>query len=919
MVAQLPPESTLSGEAAGKIWMWTRCLKCEHQSGIPRSSHRVVMSTAARGLSFGKFLELSFSSHSVASRLSSKCGHSLHRDCLRFFGLGSSVAMFRYSPVEIYAACKPPPVLEFHNPNGQEWIKREAKSVLQRGDLFFLEVASSLQKLKNGDTSMPPRKSLNLPGSIKDLSEVENMLIQEKAEFEASLLKAINFSGHLGKGVNEILSLSWLTQELFLELYIWDRRLHSLLQCRKDTDAPRDQIHDPGLQGNVVPHNEIVGSYNGHCSTSLESSIQIPTDLEDSSSCNHSPCARKYSSMESELEMESAEVTENSISRSLLESEIAGLHSSISENFPGPIVDEHTSSFLGQDPSTGEFKLSSLTLTTTEYQQESISTSDHMQVNNNTPIAVEQVQSTENRTEPELKAESTTSGSEDSTFKEHHQQTNISNHSSNPILTDSKDWVWTPAKELRRAYRKDLHGGSLQKFDFVHSYTPSYLSSMHQLISQEKDTLHFPVGVDDNVISVHEGEISSIIACALALSEDQNSLMVNIDEKDIAEGKGEADKVIDNSYNFSSDGFVASNWSSIASVYYEGMHPSRSVSSLSSDELLTSTSEGSLFVDRLIASENLHPEISIGVRKGAGKHKYTVVCGHAKQFYALRRMCCPSELAYISSLSHCKKWDAQGGKSKAFFAKTLDDRFILKQVSKTEIDSFLEFAPDYFRHISDSINSGSQTCLAKILGMYQVRQNRAGKEMKINLMVMENLLFGRNVVRTYDLKGALFSRYITDADEKVLLDENFVEDMRRSPMYIGGRHKHLFQRAIWNDTSFLTSINVMDYSLLVGVDKQRREFVFGIIDYLRQYTWDKQLETWVKTSLVVPKNSLPTVISPKEYKKRFRKFMGRYFLTVPDAWSSEQCTGHCKFCNKGVGSSSVDSCQSSQITANSNT
>jgi 1-phosphatidylinositol-3-phosphate 5-kinase len=86
---------------------------------------------------------------------------------------------------------------------------------------------------------------------------------------------------------------------------------------------------------------------------------------------------------------------------------------------------------------------------------------------------------------------------------------------------------------------------------------------------------------------------------------------------------------------------------------------------------------------------------------------------------------------------------------------------------------------------------------------------------------------------------------------------------------------------------FLQSVNVMDYSLLVGVDKQKHELVFGIIDYLRQYTWDKQLETWVKTSLVVPKNVSPTVISPRDYKKRFRKFMAKYFLTVPDNWTPD--------------------------------
>jgi len=84
----------------------------------------------------------------------------------------------------------------------------------------------------------------------------------------------------------------------------------------------------------------------------------------------------------------------------------------------------------------------------------------------------------------------------------------------------------------------------------------------------------------------------------------------------------------------------------------------------------------------------------------------------------------------------------------------------------------------------------------------------------------------------------------------------------------------------------------MDYSLLVGVDEERRELVLGIIDYIRQYTWDKHLETWVKASGILggPKNEAPTVISPREYKKRFRKAMSTYFQTVPDLWSSNFIT-----------------------------
>lgn len=78
-VKRLPQEKSLLGEAEGKIWMWSRCRKCK--SG---STKRVLISTTARSLSFGKFLELSLSHYSSSRKLS--CGHSLDRDFLYFFG-----------------------------------------------------------------------------------------------------------------------------------------------------------------------------------------------------------------------------------------------------------------------------------------------------------------------------------------------------------------------------------------------------------------------------------------------------------------------------------------------------------------------------------------------------------------------------------------------------------------------------------------------------------------------------------------------------------------------------------------------------------------------------------------------------------------------------------------------------------------
>jgi 1-phosphatidylinositol-3-phosphate 5-kinase len=46
------------------------------------------------------------------------------------------------------------------------------------------------------------------------------------------------------------------------------------------------------------------------------------------------------------------------------------------------------------------------------------------------------------------------------------------------------------------------------------------------------------------------------------------------------------------------------------------------------------------------------------------------------------------------------------------------------------------------------------------------------------------------------------------------------------------------------------------------------------------------LETWVKSaSIMGNKTKIPTVISPKDYKSRFREAMGRYFILTPDKFT----------------------------------
>ena len=256
---------------------------------------------------------------------------------------------------------------------------------------------------------------------------------------------------------------------------------------------------------------------------------------------------------------------------------------------------------------------------------------------------------------------------------------------------------------------------------------------------------------------------------------------------------------------------------------------------------------------------------------------------YAEQFDALRRKCGVSE-RIVESLSRCMKWDSKGGKTKSVFLKTLDDRFVLKSLSPIETQAFLRFAPAYFRIMSESLFHELPSVIAKMLGFYQIiiKNPVTGVEFNWFLLVMENLFYDRSPTRIFDLKGSMRNRRIQSTGEQneVLLDENMVEFIYESPLFAREHSKKLLRASVWNDTLFLSRQNVMDYSLMIAIDENRKELVVGIIDCIRTYTWDKKLESWIKDR---GKNR-PTVTSPKEYKSRFREAMGRYVLQAPSCW-----------------------------------
>ena len=304
-------------------------------------------------------------------------------------------------------------------------------------------------------------------------------------------------------------------------------------------------------------------------------------------------------------------------------------------------------------------------------------------------------------------------------------------------------------------------------------------------------------------------------------------------------------------------------------------------------------------------------------------NKYEIIVYYPKQFEALRIAYCSTTENFLKSLSKSFEWtENSGGKSKAGFYKTFDNKFILKNVSETEFEMFLDNALEYFKYVSKFLFHKMPSILAKILGAYKITTQHKNKEVKYNLILMENLFYGMmtknnatfnsrdSSLKVYDLKGSNINRYITKNNRRpgqVLLDTNFLVDFNKEPVNIDSYVYSKLNLALLNDSEYLKKSGVVDYSLLIifdseGSEKQKLEEVgdnvyydyetnnffsekekshclikLGIIDYIRKYTWDKKMEFYGK-SIIYRDN--PTIVDPNVYRDRFYKTISRYFVGV---------------------------------------
>lgn len=231
------------------------------------------------------------------------------------------------------------------------------------------------------------------------------------------------------------------------------------------------------------------------------------------------------------------------------------------------------------------------------------------------------------------------------------------------------------------------------------------------------------------------------------------------------------------------------------------------------------------------------------------------------------------------------------GKSSAYFYLSPDQKYILKSCTKHDAQTLCDILPRYTAHFEKY----PQSWLPKYFGLYKVKIPGLPKQ---TLLIMNNWFAGRHKIhQKFDLKGSTLGRRASDKERRksspILKDLDWDETGYK--LEFEG-DKDIWLNILKADTEFLAQLQLIDYSLLVGVHDKKaleetaarmtytsieRAFVlkhnngntfiyFGIVDILTRYSTKKFIEKrWYHT--IRGKNASCT--DPKSYAQRFWSYV----------------------------------------------
>ena len=264
-----------------------------------------------------------------------------------------------------------------------------------------------------------------------------------------------------------------------------------------------------------------------------------------------------------------------------------------------------------------------------------------------------------------------------------------------------------------------------------------------------------------------------------------------------------------------------------------------------------------------------------------------------------------------------------GGASGSFMYYSSDKRFIVKQISHTEMKVLLDMLDDYERHMTESIDTDQdspthnqvQSMLLRVLQcnrmkMYHSSSRCLGQCLSgcLYFIVTENLLHKAVDPDVFDLKGSWVNRStLQRGDANAGKKKHTMKDNDlREKVYLNDQQRELFVQTVKDDAKFLCDRGIMDYSLLLGIEKGVSKFnvideedadrdalilpashansahmyYVGIIDILQEWDSSKKQERFCKALLGRDLDGVSS-IEPEKYLERFVRKMTSHVYEEP--------------------------------------
>ena len=162
------------------------------------------------------------------------------------------------------------------------------------------------------------------------------------------------------------------------------------------------------------------------------------------------------------------------------------------------------------------------------------------------------------------------------------------------------------------------------------------------------------------------------------------------------------------------------------------------------------------------------------------------------------------------------------GRSGSFFFFSHDRKFVVKTMTKAELNLVKRMMPNYYTYLSTNPDS----LISKILGIFTVE---AESFSTVHIMLMENTVRLKDPKRLkfiFDLKGSTVDRLVTGKPDSsaTLKDVNFILTKKRYPNLttLDSKSNAKLIENMRNDVIFLKSFSLMDYSMLIAIETSEK-------------------------------------------------------------------------------------------------